>query len=71
MKAFSSFSTKQSKTRHLHIEKDKATDFQLFLVVNGVSAKPQGDILRDRSEGLLAWGCHVYFSTEEHENVEL
>lgn len=51
------------------MKKDKATDFKLFLVVNGASAKLQGDILRDQS--FRARGYHVYFSTEEHETVEL
>lgn len=50
------------------MEKDKATDFQLFLVVNGVSAKPQGNVL---DQSFRARGYHVYFSIEEHETVEL
>lgn len=69
MKAFSPSPTEKSKICQLHMKKDKATDFTLFLVVNGVSAKLQGDILRDQSFG--ARGYPVYFSTEEHETVEL
>lgn len=42
MKAFSPSPTEQSKTHHLRMEKDKAIDFKLFSVVNGVTARAQG-----------------------------